>query len=99
MPPSSWTWNVKAVEPAPPVDVTEYCSSLASMSATETNCPAVTATPLSVRLPMAGKVVILTARKLSGGESKESLKPKSDVENVYGVPCAGVTVFDVPVGA
>ncbi len=52
------------------------------MSATETNCPAVTATPLSVSVPAAGSVVIFTARRVLAGVSFGSLKPKSAAVNV-----------------
>ena len=54
----------------------------AVMSATETNWPAVTATPLSASVPAAGSVVILTARSVLAGVSLGSLKPKSAAVNV-----------------
>src|SRR5438874_13756619 len=47
------------------------------MSATEKTAPAVTATPLSLRLPAPGRVVISTAARLLAGLSFGSLKPKS----------------------
>ena len=47
------------------------------MSATLTNCPAVTATPLSVSVPAVGSVVIFTANSVLAGLSFGSLKPKS----------------------
>ena len=54
----------------------------AVMSATETNWPAVTATPLSVSVPAAGSVLIFTASRVLAGLSFGSLKPKSAAANV-----------------
>ena len=54
----------------------------ALMSATETNWPAVTATPLSVSVPSRGSVVILTAASALAGVSLGSVKPKSAAAKV-----------------
>ena len=54
----------------------------AVMSATATNWPAVTATPLSVSVPAPGSVVIFTASSVLAGVSLGSLKPKSAAVNV-----------------
>src|ERR1043166_8109446 len=68
------------------------------MLAADTNCPAVTATPDSFRLPAAGKVVILTAASALAGVSLGSVKPKSLAVNVYTVSSGVVTVWLVPTG-
>ncbi len=47
------------------------------MSARVIDWPAVTATPLFVRLPAPGSVVIVTASSVLAGLSLTSLKPKS----------------------
>ena len=47
------------------------------MLAADTNCPEVTATPDSVRLPAAGGVLIFTAASVLDGASLGSVKPKS----------------------
>src|SRR5581483_10364756 len=72
----------------------------AAISATGTNCPALTVDPLSDRVPVPtpGTVTILTARKLFGGVSFESENPKSLTRNTYGVPSTVVTEVDVPTG-
>ena len=54
----------------------------AVMSAVVTTWPAVTGTPLRVRLPADGRVVITTAWKLLAGLSLGSLNPKFVVDNV-----------------
>ena len=71
----------------------------ALMSATLTNCPAVTAMPLSVRLPAPGSVVILTAASALAGLSFGSLKPKSAAVKTFAVSSSVVTVLSVPAGA
>ena len=58
-----------------------------------------TATPLSVRLPAPGRVVIFTASSALAGLSLASLKPKSAVANVYAVSSSVVTVLLAPDGA
>ena len=68
-------------------------------SVTAINCPLVTATPLSVRLPAAGSVLIFTARSVLAGESLTSLNPKSAVARRYGVSSRVLTVLVVPEGA
>jgi hypothetical protein len=57
-------------------------NSPAAMSAAEMNCPATTATPSSLSVPLAGSVVIFTESSRSAGVSLTSLKPKSPVVNV-----------------
>jgi hypothetical protein len=69
------------------------------MSAALTNCPAVTATPESLRLPAAGSVEILTAASALPEESLESLMPKSAAENVCDVSSSTVSERFVPAGA
>src|SRR5262249_59678865 len=64
----------------------------------DTNCPPVTATPLSVSVPAPGNVVISTARRALAGLSFGSLNPKSAVLNTYGVSSSVVTVLFVPWG-
>src|SRR5262249_23676310 len=69
------------------------------MSLTETNCPAVTATPLSVKVPPPGNVVISTAKRLFAGLSFRSLNPKSAALKTYAVSSSVVTVLLAPCGA
>ena len=52
------------------------------MSVADTNCPEVTATPDSVRLPATGGVLIFTAASVLAGVSPGSVKPKSAAVNV-----------------
>ena len=54
----------------------------ALMFATETNWPAVTATPESARLPAPGSVVIFTFDNALTGLSAGSVNPKSAAVNV-----------------
>ena len=61
--------------------------------------PAVTATPLKVRLPLPGKVVMVTAAKLLAGLSFGSLKPKSAAVKARPVSSSVVRVALVPAGA
>ena len=63
------------------------------------NSPALTSTPLSVRLPAPGSVVIFTALSALAGLSAASLKPKSAPAKVYAVSSSVVTVLLVPAGA
>ena len=51
-------------------------------SATAINCPLVTATPLSVRVPADGSVLIFTASRVLAGKSLVSLNPKSAAAKV-----------------
>src|SRR3989442_1497485 len=69
------------------------------MSPTLTNCPAVTAMPLSLSAPATGSVVIRTAWKPLAGLSWGSVKPKSARANVYGVSSNLVTDGGEPSGA
>ena len=65
VPPLSWTWKVKLAYPAPlPFAAGVKTSFPPVMSATGTNCPAVTATPLSVSVPATGRVVISTEQEV-----------------------------------
>ncbi len=69
------------------------------MLAAETNCPAATAAPESVRLPAPGRVVTLTLDSALAGASFGSVKPKSATLKVYAVSSLVVTVLLVPTGA
>ena len=73
------------------------------MFATDTNCPAVTATPESASEPAPGTVVILTlASALAPATlpaSVRSVNPKSAAVNVYTVSSSVATVLLVPAGA
>ena len=70
-----------------------------AMSASEIVCPTVTGAPLSVSVPLAGSVSILTASRLSAGESFASVKPKSAAANVTAVSSSVVMVLSAPDGA
>ena len=69
------------------------------MSAALMKSPALTSTPLSVRLPAPGRVVIFTAASALAGLSAASLKPKSAAANVYALSSSVVTVLLAPAGA
>ena len=75
----------------------------ALMLATDTNWPALTATPESVRLPAPGSAVILTALSAFAPAalpaSAGSVKPKSAAVKVYAASSSVVTVLFVPTGA
>ena len=66
---------------------------------TGTTCPAVTATPPSFRLPLAGSVVSLTAISVCAGLSPASAKPKSAALKAWLPSSTSVTVRLVPAGA
>lgn len=88
VPPSSRTWKVKDVVPAP-----ASRSFPAAMSAIGMTCPAATAAPSLVSAPPADGVVTFTARKLFGGLSIGSANPKSATANTYAVPAGTVRAF------
>ena len=71
----------------------------ALMFATDTNCPAVTATPESARVPKPGRVVILTLEKLFAGRSSGSTNAKSAAVKVYAVSSIARTASLAPAGA
>ena len=68
-------------------------------SASAIICPFVTATPLSVRLPAAGRALIFTPERALAGESLGSVNPKSAAAKAQVVSSGIVTVLDVPEGA
>ena len=76
-----------------------YFNLPAEMSATAMIAPAETATPLSVKLPSNGSVVIFTANSELAGESFGSVNPKLATVRLSVVLWAIVTVVDVPTGA
>ena len=99
-PPSSCTWKVKLAYPVPLALATGVNTSLPpTMSAALTKSPALTSTPLSVRLPAPDSVAIFTAVSALAGVSAASLKPKSVAANVYTVSSSVLTVLLVPAGA
>ena len=69
------------------------------MAATDTDWPVTSATPLSVRVPAAGRLEILTLSSAFAGLPSASVKPKSAAEKVYAVSSSVVTVLFVPAGA
>ena len=69
------------------------------MSATLTNWPDATGEPLSARCPLAGRVVIFTAKSELDGVSLGSLNPKSAAANAYPVSSSVVSVLLAPAGA
>ena len=74
----SCTWKVKLAYEIPLALLAGVKRSKPPLrSATTMNCPLVTATPLSVRVPAPGSVLIFTARSVLAGESLVSLNPKS----------------------
>src|SRR5436190_1366066 len=102
VPPSSWTWNVKLASAAPLAwSAGVNTSRPALMLATETDWPAVSATPLLVSVPDAalGIEVITTAANALAGLSFGSLKPNSSAVKVWAVPSLVVMVLSVPTGA
>jgi hypothetical protein len=79
VPASSWTWKMKLAYAAPLAFADGVKTRLpAAMLAAETDWPAVTATPESVRLPAAGKVAIVTLES-DVPVSSASVNPKSAV--------------------
>ena len=97
-PPLSCTWKVKLAKPAPLALAAGVYTKLA-MLAKLMLWPAVTGTPLRVKLPLAGKVVMLTAWKLLAGLSFGSVKPKSAALKLRAVSSKVVSVALVPAGA
>ena len=83
VPPLSCTWKVK-LELATPFALSAGVnrSKPEATLAAVMEAPAVTATELFVRLPLAGSVVIFTARSVFAGVSMGSLKPKSAAAKV-----------------
>src|SRR5437764_1201675 len=69
------------------------------MSASDTNCPAVTASPLRSEERRVGKDGICTGRRALAGTTPGSLNPKSPAVNVYEPSSSTVTVWLVPCGA
>ena len=83
VPPLSCTWKVKLAYGLPlPLVAGEKRSRPVLRSASAIICPIVTATPLSLRVPDAGKVLIFSANSVLAGESLVSLKPKSAAAKV-----------------
>src|SRR5438552_1650065 len=100
VPPSSCTWNVRFAYGVPLASAAGVnFSRPASMSPTLTNCPAATAAPWTLSVPVPGSVVIFTAWKALGGVSWGSVTRRSARANVYGVSSSVVTVVAVPTGA
>src|SRR5436190_305123 len=102
VPPSSWTWNVKLASAAPLAwSAGVNTSRPALMLATETDWPAVSATPLLVSVPDAalGIEVITTAANALAGLSFGSLKPNSSAVKAWAVFSLVVMVLSVPAGA
>ena len=100
VPPSSCTRKVNDAYAAPLAFATGVKTSRPrSMSATAIVWPAPTAAPLLVKLPVAGRVAIRTARKLSAGLSPGSLNPKSARVKVMAVSSSVATLPFDPDGA
>src|SRR5262245_43936188 len=81
VPPSSWTWNVNEAYGLP-LALAAGVNVRLLIWARCAKCRAGKATPPFLRLHTPGKVVILTAKKLFGGVSLGSVKPKLAAANV-----------------
>ena len=83
VPPLSCTWKVKLARAAPfALSAGVNWSKPDVMFATGMEAPAVTATELFVRLPLAGSVVTFTPSSVFAGVSVGSVRPKSAAANV-----------------
>jgi len=78
VPPSSWTWKLKASAAVPFAFAAGVKTRLpAVMSAAAMASPAVTAAPFRVSVPFAGVLAMMTLRRLLlAGASALSSKPK-----------------------
>ena len=100
VPPSSFTWKVKLAYELPRALAPGVKTRLPAVScAAVTSEPALKAAPDRVRVPAAGRLLILTAARAFAAASSGSVKPKSAAVSVRGVSSLIVMVALVPAGA